>query len=160
MAARSSIRSAFVVAVSVLMECWCALDARAQGIAGWGSEYYHSDRDIDGNVLKVAAGYSHTVALKADGSIACWGYNGNGQCSVPAGLGTVQSVAAGGSHTVALKQDGSVACWGNNGNGQCNVPAGLGAVQSVAAGGSHTVALKQDGSVACWGDNGNGQCSD
>ena len=114
MAARSSIRSAFVVAVSVFMACWCALDARAQSIVGWGSENYRNVDNLDGNIVKVAAGGYHTVALKADGSIACWGSNGYGQCNVPAGLGAVQSVAAGYGHTVALKHDGSVACWGNN----------------------------------------------
>ncbi|MFM2165593.1 MAG: Cellulosome-anchoring protein precursor, partial [Planctomycetota bacterium] len=110
MAARSSIRSAFVVAVAVFMACWCALDARAQSIVGWGSENFRNVDNLDGNIVKVAAGYAHTVALKADGTIACWGYNDYGQCNVPAGLGSVQSVAAGGEHTLALKADGSIAC--------------------------------------------------
>ena len=102
-----------------------AREARAQGVTGWGSESFRNVDGLDGNVVKVAAGERHTVALKADGAVACWGNNGYGQCDVPAGLGTIIAVAAGGYHTVALKADGSVACWGRNDYGQSSVPAGL-----------------------------------
>jgi alpha-tubulin suppressor-like RCC1 family protein len=112
-----------------------------------------------GGWKQVNAGGSHTIALGADGSVACWGPNAYGQCNVPPGLGTVSAVAAGQLHTVALLDDGSVACWGDNFYGQCTVPIGLGTVSAVAAGGYHTVALEADGSVACWGYNGDGQCS-
>ena len=54
MAARSSIRSAFVVAVAVFMACWCALDARAQSIVGWGSENFRNVDNLDGNIVKDA----------------------------------------------------------------------------------------------------------
>jgi alpha-tubulin suppressor-like RCC1 family protein len=101
------------------------------------------------------------------GSVACWGYNGAGQCDVPTGIGTLEnpvaSVAAGGYHTAVLLADGSVTCWGYNFYGQCNVPGGIGTLEnpvaSVAAGIFHTVALLADGSVVCWGDNIFGQCS-
>ena len=46
-----------------------------------------------------AAGSSHTVAVLTDGSVACWGRNEYGQCTVPSGIGTpenpVASIAAG-----------------------------------------------------------------
>ena len=80
-------------------------------------------------VIQIAVGPYHTVALLADGSVACWGSNDYGQCDVPSGIGTpenpVASVAAGGYHTVALLADGSVACWGSNGDGQCDTPEKL-----------------------------------
>ena len=110
----------------------------------------------------VSAGVYHTVALLADGSVACWGSNSNGSCDVPGGVGTLGNVAAGVYHTVALRSDGSVVCWGSNMGGQCDVPSDVGTaanpVASVAAGFYHTVALLLDGSVACWGDNNFGQC--
>ena len=39
-------------------------------------------------VIRIAVGPYHTVALLADGSVACWGSNGDGQCDVPSGVKT------------------------------------------------------------------------
>ena len=129
--------------------------------AGWGN---NNDGQCNtplgiGIVTDIAAGKAHTVAIKADGTVATWGANNDGQSTVPAGLGVVTRIAAGDYHTVALKVNGSVAAWGNNGSGQCTIPAGLGVVTRIAAGGSHTVALKADGAVAAWGNNGRFQCT-
>ncbi len=102
--------------------------------------------------MAVAAGYYHTVALKADGTVVAWGDNEFGQAT-PAGLSDVVAVSAGGDHTVALKADGTVVVWGyNDGQGETNVVAGLSNVVAVAAGDWHTVALKNDGTVVAWGD--------
>ncbi len=108
-------------------------------------------------VVAVAAGNSHTVALKADGTVVAWGSNGYGQTTIPAGLTTLVAVAAGYYHTVALKADGTVVAWGSNTSGQTAIPDGLTNVVSVAGGGSHTVALKSDGTVVAWGSNTSGQ---
>ena len=88
------------------------------------------------------------MALKNDGTVVAWGYNGNGQRTVPAGLSGVTAIAAGGSHTVALKNDGTVVAWGYNDKGQTTVPAGLSGVTAIAAGGFHTVALRAGIAVA------------
>ncbi len=134
---------------------------------------------ISGYAKTVAAGSTHTCALRADGTVQCWGSNGQGQLGngtfnnspVPmtvTGLSGVQALAAGDGHTCALRADGTVQCWGNNihgqlGNGTYNtsptpmtVPE-LSGVQAVTAGAGHTCALRADGTVQCWGNNIYGQ---
>jgi alpha-tubulin suppressor-like RCC1 family protein len=102
-------------------------------------------------VTAIAAGEGHTVALKNNGTVVAWGYNGFGQTNVPAGLTNVTAIAAGYEHTVALKSDGTVVAWGRNIEGEMTVPAGLTNVTAIAAGYYHTVALKSDGTVVAWG---------
>jgi alpha-tubulin suppressor-like RCC1 family protein len=109
------------------------------------------------SVTAIAAGYSHTVALRTNGTVVAWGDNGNGQTNIPVGLSGVTAIAAGGYHTVALKSNGTVVAWGNNGYGQTNVPVGLIGVRAVAAGYYHTLALKTNGTVVAWGRNTEGQ---
>jgi hypothetical protein len=55
-------------------------------------------------VTAVAAGFSHSLAVKGDGTVVAWGCNGPdfGQCSVPGGLSGVTAVAAGRWHSLAL----------------------------------------------------------
>jgi uncharacterized delta-60 repeat protein len=129
-----------------------------KGVVGWGAQSFDS-RTSPPPYKAVAAGAYHTVALKGDGTVVAWGWNGDGQTNVPTGLSGVTAIEAGGSHTVALKGDGTVVAWGWNGSGQTSVPGGLSGVTAIAAGQSHTVALKGDGTVVAWGWNGSGQTS-
>ncbi len=108
-------------------------------------------------VKAIAAGSTHSVALKNDGTVVAWGDNSAGQTDIPSGLDSVKAIAAGASHTVALKNDGTVVVWGLNSAGQADVPIGLNAVSAIAAGDSHTVALLTNGTVVAWGSNSNGQ---
>ena len=106
---------------------------------------------------QLAAGDVHSLALRKDGTVACWGNNAKGQAP-PKGRadGPFVAVAAGNTHSLALrKEDGSVACWGDNRDRQAP-PNGRtdGPFVAVAAGGRHSLALrKEDGTVACWGNN-------
>jgi len=107
----------------------------------------------------IAAGTSHTAALKGDGTVVAWGWNRFGQSTPPDGLTGVVAVAVGDNHTVALKSDGTVVAWGYNFSGTTEVPDGLSGVVAIAAGSIHTVALKDDGTVVAWGNNSYGQCT-
>ena len=104
-------------------------------------------RPTAGSFVSVSAGYEHTCGVRSDGSVACWGYNGNGQATPPAD--SFDSVSGGGDHTCGVRSDGSVACWGLNSDGQATPPAG--SFVSVSSGGFHTCGVRSDGSAACWG---------
>ncbi len=133
--------------------------ARAEvDVVSWGQQT-HDQGDLRERYVQIAAGYSHTVALKNDGTLVAWGYNSEGQCNVPSGLTGVTQVAAGRIHTVALNNDGTLVAWGYDNYGQCNVPSGLAGVTQVAAGDYHTVALKNNGTLVAWGRNDFGQCN-
>lgn len=95
------------------------------------------------NAVTVAAGYAHSCALLADGTIKCWGKNDAGQlgdftyvgletcgqsykegypCSTTpvsvTGISTATAITAGRDFTCALLKNGAVWCWGRNDKGQ------------------------------------------
>ena len=84
-------------------------------------------------VTDITAGYGHTCALIADGTVTCWGYNSDGELgggdtsnrNVPVAVAggahtnkTVTQITAGTYHTCALISDGTATCWGDNSYGQ------------------------------------------
>ena len=105
----------------------------------------------------ISVGDSHTIGLKADGSVIAVGANGSDQCNVD-GWSDIVAISAGGYHTVGLKADGSVVSVGSNGSNRCDVDDWSDIV-AISAGGSHTVGLKADGSVITTGANGYDQCN-
>lgn len=109
------------------------------------------------NVVRIAAGANHALALKNDGTVVAWGSNTYGQTNVPAGLANVVDIAAGIQHSMALMSNGTVVAWGGDTYGQTNVPAGLTNIIAIAAGAYHSVALSANGTVTAWGNNADGQ---
>ncbi len=102
---------------------------------------------------RASEGRDHTCALRADGTVTCWGSNSDGQTMVPTGLGPATAVSAGGAHTCARGADGTVTCWGSDSDGQKNdVPFGL-VARAISAGDAHTCALGADGTISCWGND-------
>jgi len=106
-----------------------------------------------GNVVDLAAGDYHGLALKADGTVVTWGhYNiSSAPFLPPAGLSNVIAVAGGRDHSLALKHDGRVVVWGDNSSSQTNVPASLSNVVAISAGDVHCLALRSNGTLAVWG---------
>ncbi|MEA2829087.1 MAG: hypothetical protein QOG43_3526 [Actinomycetota bacterium] len=134
------------------------------------------------SVTALTGGVGHSLALKADGTVWAWGWNGYGQLGdgtttqrlrpVPVpGLTGVVAVAGGAFHSLALKADGTVWAWGWNPFGELGdgttvtrtrptlVP-GLTGVTAISAGTLHSLAVRSDGSVWAWGWNGVGQLGD
>jgi len=124
-------------------------------VAGWGYDLYGQASSFPGLTSVVAAtgGYTHTLVLKADGTVVGCGTSGFPESIVPAGLSGVVAIAAQGNTSMALKSDGTVTVWGSNNYGQNTVPTGLAQVIAIATGSNHCLALKADGTVVAWGDN-------
>lgn len=132
---------------------------------------------------RIAAGPTHSLAVKKDGTAWAWGQNYDGQLGdgtttnrlTPvqvSGLTGVVAVAAGYSHSLALKSDGTVWAWGLNANGQVGdgptttirsrpvqVP-GLSSMTAVAAGQDTSLSVRSDGTVWAWGANNVGNLGD
>jgi alpha-tubulin suppressor-like RCC1 family protein len=134
-----------------------------------------------GQVIQVACGVQHSIALQRDSTVWTWGWNDSGQLgdgsrldrSLPFQLPLTQIVmiAAGGDHSMALAADSTVWTWGNNAAGQLGIGnnddtlvpvqiAGLDSVIAIAAGGYFSLALKSDGTLWAWGENNSGQLGD
>jgi hypothetical protein len=97
------------------------------------------------DVIEIAAGGHHSLALKGDGTLVAWGCGfpaDYGQCSPPTGLDEVIAIAADGAHSLALESDGTVTAWGLNNCGQSTVPVGLSGVTAIAAGTYHSLAIQ------------------
>jgi len=138
------------------------------------------------NVVRLGVGGSHACAILDDGTLKCWGRNGEGQCgdgtlthrSTPvqvAGLAGVVRVDGAANHTCALLADGTGRCWGYNyvgttlGNAvnydTVSVPnpvtvVGLTGGAELAVAGFATCVLKTDWTITCWGMNTYGQLGD
>ncbi|HZS91907.1 MAG TPA: hypothetical protein VFE42_31040 [Chloroflexota bacterium] len=87
-------------------------------------------------VKAIAAGYYHSLAVKSDGTVWAWGYNGNGQLGTGSFGGTfnapVQVVGTGGTGTT------------------------LSNAAAVAAGWYHSLVVLSNGSAVGFGDNAYG----
>ncbi len=122
-------------------------------VIGWGDDSSGQSSvpgDL-GDVIEIAAGASHSLALRSDGTVAAWGNNDDGQCDVPADLAGVVSIGAGDRHSLAVLANGQVVGWGANEFGQATPPENLADVVAVAGGGHHTLALRRDGRITVWG---------
>lgn len=125
------------------------------------------------NWRHVDAGQAHSLAIKTDGTLWGWGWNGWGQLAtntlanqsspvqtISAGTNWKQ-VAGGCRNTASIKTDGSLWQWGTNANGQLgnnNLIARSSPVQTISAGtnwravrtsGYHSLSIKTDGTL--WG---------
>lgn len=94
------------------------------------------------NVVSIAAGRMHSIALLSDGTLRVWGLNSSGQL----GNGTVQdrlvagkpdldgvivTAGAGYDYMMAVKNDGTVWTWGWNGYGQLGYDTAPGSTSVV-----------------------------
>ncbi len=124
-------------------------------VVAWGDNYNGQTTVPAGltNVQAIAAGSSHSLALRSDGTVVAWGFNSEGQTVFPADLRGVRAISAGGRHSLALKDDGVMVVVGFNNFGT-GLPAGEDSIKEVAAGGTFSMAAKTDGTLRVWGGIG------
>jgi len=169
-----------------------ALDSNGK-VWGWGDDGWGQLGGADGtenkniaapvvglsNIVSIAAGYAHAVALKSDGTVWTWGDNTSGKlgdgstsprdfaAKIPT-LSNVVSIAAAALFNFALDKDGKVWGWGNNGGGALgtgsvtNQPRpfliiAMTNVISFNGGDGHSVLILTDGTVKASGLNSDGQ---
>ncbi len=120
------------------------------------------------------------LALKSNGTVWGWGFNGTAQLGdgttffrrtrpvQTVGLTNVRGIAAGDFFGAAVKTDGTVWVWGanfliSNNPGQLTVPVqipGLTNVTAITAGSNHLLMLKSDKTVWAIGGNNSGELGD
>ena len=88
---------------------------------------------LPGAIAITSGGY-HSCAVLMDQSVACWGYNKNGQVDATragidayqpglvSGISGAVGVAAGAYHSCSLDAAGKVTCWGYNADYELGVP--------------------------------------
>ena len=137
------------------------------------------------DVVKIAVGDRHTLALTSDGTVWGWGQNVRGQLGdntnspkpspIQVGVGVsgfndLIAISASLENSIALKSDGTVWVWGSNdfgqiGNGtvggfdidQPQLVPNLNNIVQISAGEEFYTALRGDGKVFVWGKNDFGQ---
>ena len=132
------------------------------------------------DAVQVTVGEFMACALRAAGSMVCWGANTDGQlgngstahAGVPVAVsGVIDAVMAdaGDSHTCALRATGRLTCWGSNSRGQAGnnstvspvlsptVVQGLTGVTSLTLNGATSIAMTGGGQLFGWGNNNFGQ---
>ena len=156
-----------VFMLSMLMP---ASQSHAAGAMSISNELSTGTKFVD-----VAIGDNHTCALKANGTVMCWGYNGDGQLGINdsllrfsaypvdvIGLSDAIAISAGGNMTCAIKRDASMACWGTGYHTTStnmetrwapSVIAGMRDVVNIAVAPLGVCAKLTQGSVVCWGYN-------
>ena len=135
-----------VTSISVSHESGCVLADRAVVCVGPVGE------PPDAKLVSISVGRHHACGLTPEGSVICWGSDGNPRMA-PRGNGFV-SISAGIDYACGVTGEGALHCWGTSFS-RTGPPDG--AFHAVSVGEAHACAIRSDGSVACWGADDLGQ---
>ncbi|MBI4947670.1 MAG: VCBS repeat-containing protein [Bacteroidetes bacterium] len=181
----------FSLAVNTTGKVWSwGWDVWGQLGDGGGADKYTpvSVSGLTSGVIGISAGYSHSLAVKSNGTVFSWGTNLWGQLgdgtnndhntpvSVTA-LSSITAVAAGNVQSIFLKNNGTVWTCGHNASGELgdftlvnkstpiqvhgfNNVGFLTNIVSIVGEKQHSLATKSDGTSWAWGINDIGQLGD
>lgn len=130
------------------------------------------------NIIAIAAGDNHSIALAANGNVYAWGKNDHGQLGIGSRsnftvpvlvpyVNNVFAIAAGGQHSLLLSNQGQVYAAGLNNYGQLGfgftdehlffdrIEGFLDQI-AIAAGAVHSLSLSYSGEMYSWGNNYSG----
>ncbi|MBM3496831.1 MAG: hypothetical protein FJX72_21295, partial [Armatimonadetes bacterium] len=146
------------------------------GLSDYANRRSATHVELD-DVVSMAAGYEHSLALTTDGRLWACGSNGSGQLGLSGSgnravytevpLRNVRQVVAGAYHSAAVTADGTVWTWGSNEHGQLGLghnanrdvptvalyPSG----STLVAGYHHMMAVTEAGELYVCGRNSEGQ---
>lgn len=172
------------VKVDGALYCWGRNASGELGLGASADQQIRTPQRVgaDSDWATVAAGQNHTCAIRADGSLWCWGDNPDGQLglgdteprfdpTLVSGLDDVEAVALDTFHTCALRASGELLCAGRNDEGMLGVEGveghstftiapSDGAYVGIAAGRFHTCGVAVAGGQSwfrCAGENGDGR---
>lgn len=83
-------------------------------VTGWGNRLPSGMPEDLTDIVELAAGTDHCLALLKDGTVVAWGNDYGGKATVPSDLGNVVAIAAGSTYSIALKENGDVIAWGRH----------------------------------------------
>ncbi len=115
------------------------------------------------NITAVAAGHSHTVGLRSDGTVVAAGNSSSTKCHV-SDWKDIVAIAAGAHFTAGLKKDGTVVIAGADFYNSTTLTyqtidvSSWRNITAIAAGGDHLVGIQRDGTVIAAGKADEGQC--
>ncbi|MFN7470018.1 MAG: RCC1 domain-containing protein, partial [Roseiflexaceae bacterium] len=161
---------AFITLFSVLMPNLSSVQAST----GVGSQIFDTT-STSTRFIDVVVGDNHSCGLKANGTVMCWGYNGEGQLGIGdwfsryslvpldvPGVTNAVAIAAGSNNTCVILRDGSLSCWGygyfGDGNGlyvrwSAGVIPGMRDVTQIAMSNRGSCIYTKNSQFICWGDN-------
>lgn len=106
------------------------------------------------NIVQLAVGTDHAVAVDDQGVVYAWGNNRLGQLDLPSDVGNrnIKQLDAGNQYTALLDEDGTLILWGNDNAVDLKIKSDYqGRIAQVALAENSYICLLDDGSVAYTG---------
>jgi hypothetical protein len=124
-----------------------------QNVIAWGDNTF-GQCDVPPaatNVVAMAAGDHHSLALRADGTLVGWGDDSYGQISIPPSATNIVAISAAQAQSMALTEDGRVILWGDNSRGLLTFPRYVTNVASISISDTYGMVWQAEGVHLTWG---------